>query len=153
MTALDIGVVAKRSGVPPSTLRYYEQRGLIESVGRHGLRRQFDEHTVDQLALIALGQAAGFSLAEIADMFGPNGEPQLDVDVLLAKADDLDATIRRLTAMRDGLRHAAACPASSHSDCPSFQRLLRSAASGALERLTTGRSNRKHETSAQQDDR
>jgi hypothetical protein len=42
MKPLDIGVLSKRSGVPPSTLRYYEEIGLIQSAGRHGLRRQFD---------------------------------------------------------------------------------------------------------------
>ena len=39
---MDIADVARRSGVPASTLRYYEQRGLIAPVGRHGLRRVFD---------------------------------------------------------------------------------------------------------------
>jgi hypothetical protein len=46
---------------------------------------------------------------------------------LSAKADDLDRTIRRLSALRDGLRHAAACPAPSHMECPTFQRLLKGA--------------------------
>ncbi|WP_260440806.1 MerR family DNA-binding transcriptional regulator, partial [Pseudomonas aeruginosa] len=39
MRQLDIGEVARRSGVPASTLRYYEEKGLIASSGRHGLRR------------------------------------------------------------------------------------------------------------------
>ena len=37
---MDIAQVAKRSGVPASTLRYYEEKGLIASVGREGLRRR-----------------------------------------------------------------------------------------------------------------
>lgn len=71
MKNIDIGEVARRSGLPASTLRYYEER---------------------------------------------------------------DDTIRRLTAMRNGLRHAAACPARTHMDCPTFRRLLRASASGAVER-------------------
>jgi len=43
-----------------------------------------------------------------------------------------------LRAMSNGLRHAAACPAPSHAQCPTFQRLLRAAAAGALERRSTG---------------
>ena len=39
-------------------------------------------------------------------------------------------TIRQLTAMRDGLRHAAACPAPSHMECPTFRRIVRAAAAG-----------------------
>ena len=124
---LDIGEVARRCGLPPSTLRYYEERGLIRSVGRVGLRRQFDEQVVERLALITLGRDAGFSLDEIATMFGPDGRPRLDRDELSAKADEIDASIRRLTALRDGLRHAAACPAPRHVECPTFQRLLDSA--------------------------
>ena len=46
---------------------------------------------------------------------------------LAARADGLDRTIRRLAAVRDGLRHAASCPAPSHLECPKFQRLLRAA--------------------------
>ena len=131
---MDIAEVSKRSGVPASTLRYYEERGLIASTGRQGLRRRFAPAVLDQLALIALGQAAGFSLEEIGSMFSPAGKPSIDRRMLSAKADELDATIKRLKAMSDGLRHAVACPAPSHAECPTFRRLLRAAAAGALER-------------------
>lgn len=128
MKALDIAEVARRSGLPASTLRFYEEKGLIRSIGRHGLRRLFAASVLERLSLIALGQNAGFSLDEIADMFGTDGSPRIDRAQLVAKADELDHLIRRLTAMRDGLRHAAACPASSHMECPTFRRLLRHAA-------------------------
>jgi DNA-binding transcriptional MerR regulator len=125
---MDIAEVARRSGVPASALRFYEGKGLIASVGRQGLRRRFEPGVLDQLALIALGQAAGFSLDEIRSMFSPQRKPAIDRRALAAKADELDATIRRLKAMSDGLKHAAVCPARSHAECPSFQRLLRAAA-------------------------
>ena len=125
MTALDIATVAQRSGVPASTLRFYEEKGLIASIGRHGLRRVFDADVLDRLALIALGRQAGFSLAELATAFaGPRSRPKIDRARLAAKADDLDATIARLTALRDGLRHAARCPAPDHFACPTFRKLL-----------------------------
>jgi DNA-binding transcriptional MerR regulator len=129
---LDIAQVAQRSGVPASTLRFYDEKGLITSIGRRGLRRLFDPGVLERLTLIALGRAAGFSLDEIALMFAPDGRPRIDRQMLAAKAKELDRTIRKLTAMRDGLRHAAACPAPSHMECPSFRRLLRAAASGAI---------------------
>jgi DNA-binding transcriptional MerR regulator len=87
---------------------------------------------LERLALIALGRTSGFSLDEIARMFAPDGRPRIDRRMLAAKAEELDQTIRELTAMRDGLRHAAACPAPSYMECPTFRRLLRAAASGAL---------------------
>jgi DNA-binding transcriptional MerR regulator len=129
---MDITEVAKRSGVPASTLRFYEEKGLIASVGRRGLRRLFDSGVLERLALIALGRSAGFSLNEIASMFAPDGRPQIDRRVLAAKAEELDGTIRELSALRDGLRHAAVCPAPSHLECPTFRRLLEGAASGAM---------------------
>jgi len=129
---MDINEVARRSGVPASTLRFYEEKGLIASSGRRGLRRVFSAGVLDRLALIALGRASGFSLDEIARMFASDGQPRIDRQLLAAKAQELDGTIRRLSAMRDGLRHAAACPAPSHMECPTFQRLLRAAASGAI---------------------
>jgi DNA-binding transcriptional MerR regulator len=129
---MDIAVVAQRSGVPASTLRFYEEKGLITSVGRHGLRRRFDPSVLQRLALIALGRASGFSLDEIARMFAPDGRPRIDRQMLAAKADELDKTISQLTAMRDGLRHAVACPAPSHMECPTFRRYLEAAATGAL---------------------
>jgi DNA-binding transcriptional MerR regulator len=131
VSELDIGEVVARTGVPASTLRYYEQRGLIAPVGRRGLRRQFDAGVLERLALISLGRSAGFSLDEIAAMFAPDGAIRIDRAALAARADDLDATIRRLTAMRDGIRHAADCPAPSHMECPTFRRLLREAVTRA----------------------
>lgn len=131
---MDIAEVARRSGVPASALRFYEEKGLISSNGRQGLRRLFEPGVLDQLALIALGQASGFTLDEIRSMFSPDGKPSIDRRLLTAKADELDATIKRLKAMSDGLRHAAVCPARSHAECPSFQRLLRAAAAKALPR-------------------
>ena len=130
MTDLDIGEVARRTGLPVSTLRYYEEKGLIAATGRHGLRRRFAPDVVERLALITLGRTAGFSLAEMARVFPPAGHPHIDRRMLTAKAEELDETIGRLTALRDGLRHAAACPAPTHLECPSFQAFLQSAASG-----------------------
>ncbi|MDR6983501.1 DNA-binding transcriptional MerR regulator [Rheinheimera pacifica] len=129
---MDIAEVVKRSGVPASTLRFYEEKGLINSVGRHGLRRVFNASVLERLALIALGQAVGFSLDEIARMIGSKGNPDIDRELLVSKADELDKTIQKLIAMRDGLRHAAVCSAPSHMECPKFRRLLGLAAYGKI---------------------
>lgn len=131
---MDISEVSKRTGIPASALRFYEQKGLIASVREKGERRRFVPAVLDRLALIALGQAAGLSLDEIRTMLTPEGGPNVDRQLLLAKADEIDAQIKRLRAMSNGLRHAAVCPAPSHAECPSFQKLLKAAASGALEK-------------------
>ena len=131
---MDISEVVKRTGVPSSALRYYEQKGLITSVREPGARRRYSPGVLDQLALIALGQAAGLSLDEIHSMLSPSGAPNIDRRLLETKADEIDAQVRRLRAMSKGLRHAAVCPAPSHLECQSFQKLLKAAASGALEK-------------------
>lgn len=120
---IDIAEVARRTGLPASTLRYYEEIGLIESLGRRGLRRTFDVDVLGRLSLIALGRSAGFSLSDIGGMLAAGGETRLDRSLLAAKADEIDSTIRRLTALRDGLRRAANCTAPSHAACPTFRRL------------------------------
>jgi DNA-binding transcriptional MerR regulator len=121
---MDIGEVVKASGLPASTLRYYEDKGLIKSYGRNGLRRLFSANVVDQLALISLGRNAGFSLEEIYEMFTPEG-PVINRELLTTKADELDKKITELSSMRDGLRHAAVCKAPNHFECPKFLRLLK----------------------------
>ena len=131
---MDIATVARRAGVPASTLRFYEEKGLIASVGRHGLRRLFDPSVLERLSLIALGRAAGFSLDEIGRMFATDGSPRIDRGLLSRKADELDLTIERLTALREGLRHAAQCPAPSHMECPTFRRLLAGASTASASR-------------------
>lgn len=127
MNLIDIGVLSKASGVATSTLRYYEEIGLIRSVARNGLRRQYSEDTLLQLALISLGKSAGFSLEEIGSMFDKNRKPSLPRPTLVARADELDRQIRRLKTLSNMLRHVAECPAPSHLGCPKFQKLLRAA--------------------------
>ena len=113
MVELDITEVASMAGLPASTLRYYEERGLICSIGRRGLKRTFASSVLQRLALVALGRAAGFSLDEIARMVPAEGGPRVDRQMLQAKADEIDRRIRELERIRDGLRHAVACRAST----------------------------------------
>lgn len=132
---MDISEVAKRSGLATSTLRYYEEIGLIRSVGRRAQRRIFGQQILDQLAIIALGRAAGFSLHEIGYMLHVDGETQINRQVLIAKAEEIDRSIKQMKAVREGLRHAANCPEKSHLDCPTFRRLMRAASSGEIKPL------------------
>lgn len=134
---MDISDVAKRSGVPTSTLRYYDKKGLLKSSAGHGQRRQFAADVLDRLALIALGQAAGFSLEEVRAMLV---SPQVDRQVLLDKADEIDAHIKRLQAVSKGLHHAAQCPEENHLACSNFRRLMKlSAASSPVTKRTKSR--------------
>ncbi|MCK0070707.1 MerR family transcriptional regulator [Kordiimonas sp. 5E331] len=95
---LDIAEVGKLSGLPASTIRFYEEKDLIRSIGRRGLRRLFEPNVLLRLQLIVLGQQSGFSLEEIGAMFTEGGT-EINREQLLVKADELDRNIKQLTAM------------------------------------------------------
>lgn len=122
-TELDISEVSRITKIPSSTLRYYEDKGLISSIGRNGLKRVYSGNILQTLSLIALGRKTGFSLEEINEMLIPK-DLKLDRSRLLAKANELDKQIAELSAMRDGLRRAAVCKESHHMECANFLRIL-----------------------------
>ncbi|MBK6487461.1 MAG: helix-turn-helix domain-containing protein [Gemmatimonadetes bacterium] len=145
---VDIGEVARRSGVAASALRFYEKKGLISSNGRDGLRRQFAPDVIERLALIALGRSAGLSLDEIARMVVVDGRPRIDRLLLADRADEIEGRIRRMKAVRDGLRHAAECRAADHMECPTFRRLLSAAAAKARRPTTSSLAARRESPAA-----
>lgn len=123
---MDIGEVSKKSGISTSALRYYEEVGLITPSGRKGLRRQYDSNTLEILAIITLAKQAGFLLQELPRLIKTKkGFISLEKSELKKKSTEMDATIKRLQAARDGLIHASHCHAPRHLECPKFLRLLR----------------------------
>ncbi len=117
---LDIGEVVKRTGIPTTTLHLWERRGLIRSIGRSGLRRQYGPDVIDTVAMIVIMQRSRFTLAEIAVLLGDDAfatDKQILVDKLAA-LKDLQADIVRAI---DGLEHALACPEPSPLTCPGFR--------------------------------
>ncbi|GHC40531.1 MerR family transcriptional regulator [Alcaligenes pakistanensis] len=125
MKLIDIAVLSKTSGVSTSTLRYYEEIGLIQSPARNGLRRQYSEDTLVQLAVISLGKAAGFSLEEIGRIFNKDTPSDLPRPTLQQRADEIDRQVRRMKTLSHMLRHVAQCQAPSHMECERFRKLLR----------------------------
>lgn len=121
---LDIREVADFSGVLPSTLRFYEKKGLIKPVGRNGLRRQYHKNVLNKLQLVALGQAAGFTLDEMAVMLNTEGRTVIDRELLHQRAREIDGTIRRLKLLSRGLKHVARCTEQEHTDCGEFKNVV-----------------------------
>ncbi|MBK0399022.1 helix-turn-helix domain-containing protein [Limibaculum sp. M0105] len=125
MKIFDIGELADRTGVAVSTLRYYDEIGLLSSIGRRGLRRQFGPDAELQVALISLCKKAGFSLTEITAFLADADCRDLPRDALRERADQIDRQIRELGTMRDLLVHVADCPARTHLECPKFRKILK----------------------------
>ncbi|GGW69886.1 MerR family transcriptional regulator [Streptomyces xantholiticus] len=121
---LDIAEVARRSGLTPSALRFYEKKGLIAPAGRNGLRRTYHPDVLERLGLITCARSAGFSVAEIG-RFLVARPSDADLRVrMAAKARDLDEQIGQLNRLRDSLRHAAVCDHERIVDCPGFKQAV-----------------------------
>jgi DNA-binding transcriptional MerR regulator len=120
---LDIGEVAQRSGMTPSTLRFYELQGLIESVERKGLRRQYRPNALQTLAVVAICREAGFSLTEIKALLSTRGGRGWKA-LVEQKRDELRSRARHLTTVATQLDHALGCPSPNVFDCVHFQTAL-----------------------------
>tara|TARA_Y100001968_G_C19428978_1_gene755955 strand:- start:387 stop:827 length:441 start_codon:yes stop_codon:yes gene_type:complete len=125
MYSIDISKLSKKTGLPASTIRFYEEKNLIKSIGRSGLKRVFNANVFEQLEFIALGQRAGFPLEEIRSMLTTKGRFEVNRESLTARANEIAQRVKQLIAIQRCLEHAAKCNAEKHSECPTFQKLLR----------------------------
>ena len=121
---IDIATLAKQTGIPAHTLRYYETRGLIVPVSRSGLKRVFADDVVLKLQLIQLGQQVGMSLDDINAAFGLNADMAVKRSALAQQAATVATQIRQLQTIQTLLQHLLACPHEQHLDCPEFLALL-----------------------------
>ena len=115
---MKIGEVARRSGIPASTLRYYEGKGLIPKPGRAGGQRVYTESVLDKLKIIRVAKAAGFSVSEIRHLlhgFSQKTPPSKRWRVLAEKKlREVDELRAQLLCMKLILDTVLTC------DCPSF---------------------------------
>ncbi|GLY65072.1 MerR family transcriptional regulator [Amycolatopsis taiwanensis] len=117
---LDIAEVARRSGLAPSALRFYERKGLIEADARNGLRRAYRPEVLGRLARIRAARTAGFTLARIREILSDQPADAALRRLLADHAREVDDQIKRLIAIRDGLQHAVTCRHQPLSECPYF---------------------------------
>ena len=137
---LDIGEVAARSGMAPSTLRFYEREHIIASVDRKGLRRQFAPDVLTTLAVVAMCRQAGFTLEEIKLVLATGGRPSWKA-FAKRKRDQLRVQAVHLGALADQLDHALRCPSPNVFECEHFQAALAGAlpVRGEPDRVPVGR--------------
>ena len=120
---LTVGEVAARSGVPVSTLHFYEGKGLITSTRNSGNQRRFERSELRRIAVIRVAQRAGISLGEIREALST-----LPTKRTISAKDwsrmsnrwkrQLDARIERLAALRDQLGDCIGCGCLSLDTCP-----------------------------------
>ena len=123
MGEITISELAGLLKIPSSTIRYYEDLGLIHSIGRKGLQRVFAKSVIVTLRLILLGKKASFSLDELKEMLSVREQP-VSKAMLLNKAAQIDQQIAELDQLRKGLRHVSQCRFDNPLECEKFQKIL-----------------------------
>ena len=118
---LSIGDIARRAGVRPSALRYYESAGLLPAPRRVSGRRVYDASALDVLKLIQLAKSAGFSMAEIRRLlhgFDRTMPASARWQAMATrKLADVTALIERAVQMRDLLEKLLTCQCVQLADC------------------------------------
>jgi MerR family copper efflux transcriptional regulator len=126
---MSIGEAASRSGMPPKTIRYYEEIGLIAPAERRENRyRAYDEKDVQTLRFIQRARSLGFSLKEVADLlalYRDRRRASRDVKRLaLAHVAELDRKIAELKAIRNTIADLAVrCRGDQRPECPILEEL------------------------------
>lgn len=120
---MSVGEVAERSGLPVSTLHFYESKGLIHSTRSAGNQRRFPRAELRRIAVIKVAQRAGIPLGEIRDALSTlptNRAISAKEWSRLSKRwkADLEDRIERLTALRDQLGDCIGCGCLSLDSCP-----------------------------------
>lgn len=120
---LTVGEVARRSGVPVSTIHFYETKGLIKSWRSEGNQRRFPAIALRYIAIIKVAQRTGISLDEIREAFGelPGGSQLTAAQWKKLSSrwrETLNERIQKLTRLRDELDNCIGCGCLSLKECP-----------------------------------
>ncbi|RXZ65786.1 redox-sensitive transcriptional activator SoxR [Pelagerythrobacter rhizovicinus] len=119
---LPIGILARRTGLSTSAIRFYEDKGLLKSHRTGGNQRRFLRSDIRRLSFILIAQKLGLTLEEIAEHLArlPEGRTPTSFDwwkISEAIRDRLDRRIAQLQAMRDNLDGCIGCGCLSLKHC------------------------------------
>ena len=117
---LSIGDVARLAGVPASTLRYWERRGLLEPPTRVAGRRRYTTDVLRRLSLIALAKRAGFTIAETRTLLvSSDPAPPSEIWRALAtrKLPQVEQRISQANEMKGILERGLQCDCRCVEDC------------------------------------
>ena len=120
---MNIGEVAEAAGLPPKTIRYYEDIGLITPLRADNGYRRFTEAHLHKLAFIARARGLGFSIEQcrtLLALYEDRGRASADVKKLAeTHLAEIDAKMAELAEMRSTLGDLIhACAGDHRPDCP-----------------------------------
>ncbi len=129
---MNIGEVAERAGLPPKTIRYYEDIGLVKPLRDTNGYRAFRESDMHKLAFLGRARALGFSIEDCRNLLALwEDQHRASADVRSIAKDHLaqiETKIADLQAMRDTLSDLVqACAGDDRPDCPILKTLESSA--------------------------
>lgn len=128
---LTIGELARRTGAAPSTLRYYEEIGLLPPPARVSGQRRYTPEAVGVVGAVLFLADVGFTLAEIEELMAARStSPRSWRALARRKLTELDERIAEAQAARVAVEHALACPHDDVVACPNFQEVVRSRLAG-----------------------
>jgi MerR family copper efflux transcriptional regulator len=126
---MNIGEASKQSGLPPKTIRYYEDRGLIAPPARaENGSRDYNDTDVHKLRFVRHSRGLGFSVDEcsqLLSLYEDKGRQSADVKVIAQKhLTEIDEKIRELQELRSTLHHLVnTCQGDGRPDCPILEGL------------------------------
>jgi Cu(I)-responsive transcriptional regulator len=133
---MNIGDVARKSGLPPKTIRYYEDIGLIRPQRSENGYRSFREQDLHKLAFLGRARALGFTIEDcrtLMALYEDEHRESLQVKVVaeehLRQIDEKIAQLQSMRATLDTLIHA--CAGDHRPDCPILQDLAKTAFDGS----------------------
>jgi DNA-binding transcriptional MerR regulator len=116
MELLSVGEMARRSGVPATTLRYYDTVGLLEPIRLTNNHRRYPATSVRRLQLIRMCQELGCGLDEIRGLLRPDAAEERR-SVARRELERIALQFELLTAARGVLAHYADCACTDRDDC------------------------------------
>lgn len=127
---MNISQAGERSGLPPKTIRFYEDIGLIAPTRRANGYRDFSEDDLHKLAFLRRARALGFSTEEcrqLLSLYTDQSRASADVRKLAStQLARIDAQLAELQEMRRSLAHLVqACAGDARPDCPILSDLAR----------------------------
>ena len=129
VSSMRIGEAAELAGVNVQTLRYYERTGLLPKASRRPSGyRQYDNDTVRLVHFIKHAQELGFTLRDISELIALRKNPKNCARagaLALAKVEEIDRRVRRLTSIRKTLAELATACRNGDADheCPIIEAL------------------------------
>jgi MerR family redox-sensitive transcriptional activator SoxR len=118
---MTIGELSAASGLPASTIRYWERIGVLPKPIRAGGQRRYSADDVQRTAVLRLAQTCGFRLDEMRRLLHGYGSgitpPRRWQELAMQKREELDQQIARLKAMRKLVDRVLECRCLDLADC------------------------------------